>query len=401
LRENFFDEEIACGFKVSKDMKKLWAIQLDLLEKFIEVCDKHNLNYFASYGTLLGAVRHKGFIPWDDDIDITMPRSDFEKLKAIADNEFSNPYFFQTSENDPEFFMGGICRLRNSKTTHIDFMNLGHSCNQGCFIDITALDNVCDNKKKRKKQIKKIEFYKNLLFAKVYGKDFYNLFEFSSSEWQKLYSLAKFIPHKFLCKKFDKVTTSENKKNKTKNLAIFTQKTGDYEYRYFDSNIFEQSILMNFEHLKLPVPSQYMKYISTVWDDGIGLPPEHERDYRHSGIINTEVPYYTYNQSIYTDVFKDIEGKDIVLFGAGQMFDYYMKLHGKKFRPKAVFDNDNKKWNTIKNGINIINPKDLNSYINNNSRIIITNIYFEEIGKQLQELGINDYYIYLQGRKYN
>lgn len=400
MRENFFNEEIICGFKVTKDMKKLWAIQLDLLEKFIEVCDKHGLKYFASYGTLLGAVRHKGFIPWDDDIDITMPRGDLEKLKVIANHEFKEPYFFQTSENDPEHFMGGIYRLRNTNTTHIDIMNLGHSCNQGCFIDITALDNICDNKKKRKKQIKKIEFYKNLLFAKVYGKDFDTLFDFTSLEWRKLSILSKFYSHKHLCKKFNKATTSENNKGKTKSLAIFTQKTGDYEFRYFDSIIFENSIYMDFEHLKIPVPSQYMSYISTVWDNGIDLPAEYERVYRHSGFIDTDLPYSHYNQSIFTDTFKEIEGKEIILFGAGQMFDYYMKKYGKKFRPKIVFDNDYNKWNTIKSGINIKNPAELPLYVKNNTRIIITNIYYSEIIQQLQDFGIKDYYVYLQGRKY-
>ena len=74
LPESFFKEEVICNFKVDIARKKLWAVSLDLLFKFDEICRKHQIRYAIAYGTLLGQVRHHGFIPWDDDIDLFMIR---------------------------------------------------------------------------------------------------------------------------------------------------------------------------------------------------------------------------------------------------------------------------------------------------------------------------------------
>ena len=93
---DFWKEEERCDYKVSKEMKQIWAVELDLLHMFDTVCKKHQLRYFASDGTLLGAIRHHGFIPWDDDIDIAMLREDYDKLCKIGPAEFKHPYFFQS-----------------------------------------------------------------------------------------------------------------------------------------------------------------------------------------------------------------------------------------------------------------------------------------------------------------
>ena len=92
VRRSFFDEEIRCDFLVTKERKKIWAIGLDLLLEFDRVCKKYNLSYFLIHGSLLGAIRHNGFIPWDDDIDVAMLRSDYNNLMNIAAKEFSNQY---------------------------------------------------------------------------------------------------------------------------------------------------------------------------------------------------------------------------------------------------------------------------------------------------------------------
>ena len=96
ISNTFFDEEIRDGYKVSREMKKIWAVELDLLNELNRVCNKHNIRCMAWAGTMLGAIRHKGFIPWDDDIDIMLFRDDYEKLCEIAPSEFTYPYFFQT-----------------------------------------------------------------------------------------------------------------------------------------------------------------------------------------------------------------------------------------------------------------------------------------------------------------
>ena len=88
----FFQEEIRDGFLISETMKRAWANQLDVLEAFDRVCKKHRLEWFAGYGTLLGAVRHKGYVPWDDDIDIVMKRNDYMAFLSVAKDELPSEY---------------------------------------------------------------------------------------------------------------------------------------------------------------------------------------------------------------------------------------------------------------------------------------------------------------------
>ena len=118
LPKGFLEEEVRCGYTVTRKMKEVWAVELDLLKEFKRVCNKYDLKYCADGGTLLGAIRHQGFIPWDDDLDIAMLRKDFEKLNEVAPAEFKKPYFWQTEETD-KGSARGHAQLRNSDTTGI------------------------------------------------------------------------------------------------------------------------------------------------------------------------------------------------------------------------------------------------------------------------------------------
>lgn len=142
--DSFLKEEIRCGFLVSEKRKKIWHTELQLLKKFDEVCKKHNLTYFAEYGTLLGAVRHQGFIPWDNDIDIALFRDDYMKLLEIAPYEFKDPYFYQTTYND--LVVWAFSKLRDSRTTAIEFLDMNPNYNQGMFLDIYPFDDAPDGK---------------------------------------------------------------------------------------------------------------------------------------------------------------------------------------------------------------------------------------------------------------
>lgn len=101
------EPETRNDYFISSEMKKVWQVELILLKKLLEVCEKYNLKVFAEGGTLLGAIRERGFIPWDDDIDVAMLREDYDKLQDIALNEFKAPYFFQSGYTD-ESYVGHI-----------------------------------------------------------------------------------------------------------------------------------------------------------------------------------------------------------------------------------------------------------------------------------------------------
>ncbi|MEY8391745.1 LicD family protein [Lachnospiraceae bacterium] len=141
---SFLKEETRCGFLVTEKRKKIWRTELELLEKFDEVCRKYHLTYFAEYGSLLGAVRHQGFIPWDDDIDLMMFRDDYMKLQEIAPSEFTEPYFFQNTYTD--LVVWGFSKLRDDRTTGIEFTDMSPDFHQGIFLDIKPFDDAPDGK---------------------------------------------------------------------------------------------------------------------------------------------------------------------------------------------------------------------------------------------------------------
>lgn len=161
LPDGFLNEEIRDGYKVTTDVKKLWAVLLDLLNEFMSVCDRNNIKYYACAGTILGAARHRGIIPWDDDIDVMMFREDYEKLCAIAEKEFRHPYFFQTEYTD-KYSCRGHAQLRNSLTTGILSAEKGlFTYNQGIFLDVFPLDNVPDDIAERRKFLREIKKHRS------------------------------------------------------------------------------------------------------------------------------------------------------------------------------------------------------------------------------------------------
>lgn len=142
LPSAFWKEEERCDYIVTEHLKEIWAIELDLYREFVRVCQKYGLRWFGIGGTMLGAVRHQGFIPWDDDMDVAMPREDYEKLKNLA-AEFSAPYFLQSPDTDPEYGYS-FMKLRNSYTTCYIEKLKNCKFNQGMFLDIFPIDKVTD-----------------------------------------------------------------------------------------------------------------------------------------------------------------------------------------------------------------------------------------------------------------
>ena len=122
-----------------KAMNKLQEIELSILKECIKIFKEHNINYYVIGGTLLGAVRHKGFIPWDDDIDLGLPRKDYEKFIKIAQLELPEPLVLQHFTNEKKSVFS-FAKVRNKKTIMKQYNIKDFKINHGVYIDIFPID---------------------------------------------------------------------------------------------------------------------------------------------------------------------------------------------------------------------------------------------------------------------
>ena len=134
-------------------LRRLQLVEYDILKKFDAMCKKHGLEYFAIYGTLLGAVRHKGIIPWDDDIDIGMPRKDYDKLIELVPREFGDGYTFLDATTDPRYpFITGRIMKNGTEFRMLSAKNLPMEL--GIFLDIFVVENLPDGEKEQKRYLR-------------------------------------------------------------------------------------------------------------------------------------------------------------------------------------------------------------------------------------------------------
>ena len=265
------------------NLKDVWIIELQILEKFMKVCRMYNLQYFADSGTMLGAVRHNGFIPWDDDIDIAMPRRDYNRFRKIAKKEFIAPYFVQHGFNDKGYF-GGCIHTRNSNTTAILKSNWPYiKYNQGIFIDIFPLDGVVENKILHKIQ----SFNKRLLFSVLWHK-FYKEKSFFKLRYILIGPLT-ILPQKILFFLYELNARFGN---------ILPHKTVDVVAYYGPGAIrrkewYKEYIEHDFAGIKIRVPKEYDKIMSVQYGSDYMTPKQVPTDHGET-FFDTENPYKEY-----------------------------------------------------------------------------------------------------------
>ena len=387
-------DELIADYKVPHKMKQIWEIQLKILKKFQEVCTSHNLRFYMIRGTLLGAVRHKGHIPWDDDVDVAMPREDYNRLLALMPEVFGPDHMLQTAGNEGECFFGLFARLRDCNSTALDLKNWGRKCNQGIWIDIFPLDAYDRNPDYRKKKAIRIQRYYNLLQARAYGPEWGNAYEHSWAERRLYYWLSKRYRQEQLFEKVNEIC-SKCKDPDPAMLGIFTHFA---EAKRFYAADFDHTVMLDFAGMKLPAPAGYERCLEmSVGKNYMEYPPVEERKPHHQGLFIPGLPYEVFHKR-YTDSFADAKGKTIILFGAGLMVEDYMKKHGKKYPPAFLADNDSKKWGTKKCGLEVRNPEEILRVPEEMRKVFICNVYYKQIEEQFRKMGIRDYCIYVQDK---
>lgn len=293
--DDFFKEEVRSEYTVTEKSKKVWAIEIDLLNNLLDVCKKYNIKVYAFAGTILGAVRHKGFIPWDDDIDVCMVRDDYERFLEVASKEFKYPYFLQTPLSDKECFFG-CSRLRNSETTGFITTLKSVSSNSGIFIDIFVLDGFIEDTKLYKKQLKEKELVEKLITA-------YHP-EYVSNRFKKVisyvlkYTFCKAVKYEKVVGWYNKILSRYN--SVTNRLSILTSPDSFIQRYWCWKSDLDEVVYMDFENIKIPVPYNYEKMLTNMYGNYMQLPPKEKRGDWHQGIIvfEPDIPYKDYLKNI-------------------------------------------------------------------------------------------------------
>lgn len=286
LGEDFFNEEIRCDYLVTAEMKRIWAVLLDMYLSFSEVCEKYKLRYCVMGGTLLGTIRHNGFIPWDDDFDVCMPRDDYEKFLKLSNKEFNNPLFLQTPYSDPGYFVSWA-KIRNSESTGLSKLTCHRNFNQGLYLDIFPMD-YCDPSTIANDTQKVFALCKKCGAYMRRGSKYLN-------ERQKQDEITYFTDDPLLeWENIQKI--SDNSKYYDSGYICNTVYTGDpFELRMHPASCYANIIDHSFENITVRIPAGYKKILSIMYKDYMKYPPVNMRGARHSDIIfDPDKPYTNY-----------------------------------------------------------------------------------------------------------
>jgi len=264
------------------NLRKLQLLELDILKQVIEICKRHGLRYYLLGGTFLGAVRHQGFIPWDDDIDIGMPRNDFERFCKLAEEELSAPFGFVSYKNNEEHIYFHP-RVYNFNSRVIDRSGVEEK-ETHAWIDVFPLDGMPGNKVIRKLHGFRLLFWRLLFMYSQFDK-IVNV-KLKNRVWYErvLIAIGKVI-------KFDKILNTHkimDKIDRTMQKYDYETSTyvgnfmGAYKMReVFPKKYYEETAEYLFEEILCPAPKNYDAVLSQMYGDYM-TPPERAVQNKHS-----------------------------------------------------------------------------------------------------------------------
>ena len=286
----FILPETRNGWHVDEKTKKIWFVFIDLMKKLDEICQKEELRWFPLFGTLLGAVRHKGFIPWDDDVDVGMPREDYDKFIEICKNKLEYPYFLQTTESDNECYRY-MAMLRNSETTGNRKCSLRLSQNSGIGIAIFPLEGCESNLMLFR--LRRFPMYVASVLCNTYVNEINmskkavilrRLLRLFPINYKKIHCILESINSKHPMHRYKMCTITLQRDSGTKHLS---QQVWKREW-------FDNTVMWRFENIMIPIPCGYDNILKTFYGDYMQFPPMSKRQGKHDIIYEPDIPYKKY-----------------------------------------------------------------------------------------------------------
>jgi lipopolysaccharide cholinephosphotransferase len=268
-----------------EELKRLQACQLEMLKACIKVCERHKLRYFLLGGSALGAVRHSGFIPWDDDVDIGMPRPDYTRFLSIAKNELSPHLFLQTRETDAAYPMQ-FAKLRDSRTTFRQ-ENVAHlDMNHGVALDIFPLDSCAASATRTKIRLLAFKAIRAVYQSK-FGLRRGRRFE------QIAVSVTAAIFRVGMLERMMRMVMEGGGYDESAQVVNWCGSWGAKEI--VQGTIFGAGKDMRFEDVTARVPAEVHLYLSALYGEYMRMPPEEKRVPPHTAdLIDLDSPYTIY-----------------------------------------------------------------------------------------------------------
>ncbi len=261
---------------IQEQIHDVWKTEQEILDVIDEVCKKHNLRYSLAYGTLIGAVRHKGFIPWDDDIDIIMPREDYDQLIAIWSQTAPENFILQNYHTDPDFTQN-FTKIRKDHTTFLQSESeINKKYHKGVFVDIFPGDRVAPTKLGRKMQYYACAI--NLLYSRGFKSG-------AGGVLGLVESILLVFPKRIQYLLRDKTENYCKRWNcKVETEYIFPSTIKESKL-YYPADTFINLKKKIFEDKEYFCVNDEDRILTIQYGDYMKLPPESEREWKHHPII--------------------------------------------------------------------------------------------------------------------
>ncbi len=257
----------------------LKLIELSLLDALDRFCSEHDLRYYLTYGTLIGAIRHKGFIPWDDDIDVIMPRTDYELLIRTFNSEYADPSVRVLAHELDKAYYLPIAKLVD--TTTVLKENVDNDYEIGVYLDIFPLDNLSDDLAQARSMVKKGFRYNELLMMKtIVWREGRSLAKNIALVLGKL--LLSFQPISGILEKLDTYCWQNQSRSFSKYVGVMCGISAGDASRVFEREWFERTMPVEFEGKLYPAPTGADALLRQLYGDYMQLPPENQRASHHS-----------------------------------------------------------------------------------------------------------------------